>query len=550
MAVELSGTAAGTASLTATLNRDAALYASPSGQASVTAKLNRDAALTGSPAGTANAYGHVYAVPYYSSRPVFDQEIDWASEPSGRYRYDLKELDIGWLSPRYERIQKSTVQGFDVKVLLEDEGKLDDFEAFVDLLSGRLQGFWFPSPYSEIKIDSGVNSTQFKIEHQGWEAFWGDHPSQHLIFEKDDQRLFAKVTAVSDNYDGTETATIDQAHTIDETWTARKLLYARMASDEEEAEFLADNVQERRLRIVELPEEYAQAETGQRPVYLYHFWIYIPATGEQVDYYFTSLNVDIESNGQTYTSQPIEHAGHRDTVTGEDTNLQVRAVYDSWNPLAQFLPFSMPAPLWMEAIETTYGSPDTTTKLFTGRVQKVDLEGRSIRAEVANIIDALGRRFPKMMIQPRCNWFLFSTPCGVNSDNYKAEVTLTTVIGTRIDVDAQSPVNPDGDDNYSGAEANYFTFGYMVTGSGSETEIRSIIKSSEEWSGEMGLWINTPLRFATQGQAATIFAGCDKAGTTCDNKFDNFKRWGGHVVAPRNPTIEAMENERASGNKK
>ena len=57
----------------------------------------------------------------------------------------------------------------------------------------------------------------------------------------------------------------------------------------------------RSIRVVELPTEYVLAETGQRPVYLYHIWSDFNGTVQH--WHFTSHPLDIEIAGQEFRAR-------------------------------------------------------------------------------------------------------------------------------------------------------------------------------------------------------------------------------------------------------
>jgi hypothetical protein len=48
-----------------------------------------------------------------------------------------------------------------------------------------------------------------------------------------------------------------------------------------------------------------------------------------------------------------------------------------------------------------------------------------------------------------------------------------------------------------------------------------------------------------------VTAGCDGLSTTCQNKFNNFNRFGGFLAVPeRNPSLDSFINQNVNQGKK
>ena len=483
----------------------------------------------------------------FQTRPVFPFAANWAQTPAKRFSYELNERLLGFAAPRYERLQSHTLHGFDFDVLLEAEADLDAFDDFTSELRGRLDGFWVSSPFDVFQIEPGIasNST-FLIPHQGLADTFEDHPSQYVIFTKRDQPAqIGKIGSVAASSDRQELVTLDTALdvAIDHTWDARKLFYARLASDDEEGAFMADHLQTRRIRIVELPTEYETIETGSQPVYLYEFYMVTP--GETVNWRFTGLNESISSGADAFTTFPIQHDGHTRSIESE-ARFSVKSWYDAANPLSLFFPLKLSRPIGLRVYETTYAVPATRELIFHGKVEKADLTGKLITASCVSLLDALGRKFPRMMIQPRCNYLLFSTPCGVDSADHKATVEISDINGKYLTI--ETPVGQLL--GFTGAESNWLALGWLETGSGATYEIRQIDKSTFVAAGVMTLTLNAALNHADVGDQVTIYAGCDRSAAVCRDKFDNFRRWGGHVISPTNPTLTVPQAPAPAAGKK
>ncbi|MCL5099276.1 MAG: DUF2163 domain-containing protein [Candidatus Omnitrophica bacterium] len=476
----------------------------------------------------------------YLSRPIFPIPIDWSQTTAKTFSYDLHELLLGFAAPRHEPLQDFTIAGIQFSVWLNDESEIMDFEDFVDGLKGRLTGFWLPSPFTTCSVNAGVDASSFTIADQNWTDWYSDAASAYLVFTKAGATTqYAKISKIEDNGDGTEIVTLDSglANAVDPSWSVNRLLYVRLASDDIEFDFVADNRAAVPLRVIELTKEYAAIETGQQPVYLYEFSL---ATSPAIYWRFTSLNQDVTSSGVAFLTAPIDHGGHSQSLSQGQSSVTLEAWYEEGNPLTRFLPYHPSMPLWLTIYEIDYATPDTRTTIWKGLVETVKLKGRHITAECQAIVAALGRTFPRFFIQPHCNYALFSTSCGILTTNYQATGAIKSISGRSITVEGITE---------AWAE-NYAALGWLQVGAGQYLEIRNIETSTAVSGGEMTVQVDYALADAEVGDSITVYAGCDGTAATCKAKFENFSRWGGHVLAPSNLSVKAIEANTSTGNKK
>lgn len=479
----------------------------------------------------------------YLSRPVFEFPINWADTPVTEFNYDLREVAIALGEYPGHRLQEHIVKGIQFGLILDGEAEIEAFEAFVATCKGRLNGFWIRSREAAARITAGLSATQFKVEDQGWRNYWSsdDTPCQHIeLLGADGTILRGQIASVVSDNAGAETVTMTASLglTIDDTWTAYRLLYVRFASDDFDATAPADNREIRTVRIVELPAEYAAAETGLQPVYLYEVKL---RTTPEVVWRYTSFPIDVASSGNTWTAVAISHRSHSRRLGADASSLLVESWHDATNPFAMLFPGGMPKPLWVRVLRIDYTEPDAQEVVFHGAVSRVSLSGRKIVAECESVLAAIGRRFPRFYIQPRCNYVLFSAPCGVEPANYRATGTIDDMGGRKVQLSGFS---------HSGKAANWYALGYATVGASEKLEIRQIESSTEIVAGVIQLTLTEPLYHSTIGNLMTVNAGCDGAAATCKDKFSNFDRFGGHVLAPQNLSVRALEAETSTGNKK
>jgi hypothetical protein len=220
-----------------------------------------------------------------------------------------------------------------------------------------------------------ADTADFDIEAQGLAQTWADHPASHVWFTKAGaQPLAAEIVAVADNGDGTERVTIDVSTLIDDTWRAWPLHYVRLAQDVEQGTFEAEGLLVYSVRVVELPEEYVTAETGQRPVYVYHIWS--DFNGAVQDWRFTSHPLDITLAGQDYVAKRISHGSVSVSTRADREEVEIETLYEADNPLSLLFPLKLSTPLWVEILEGNLASELAPVPIFRGLALSASVQGR------------------------------------------------------------------------------------------------------------------------------------------------------------------------------
>lgn len=479
----------------------------------------------------------------YLDRPVFEFQIDWKRLPSAQFEYDLRELEIGFGPHAFAPLQDHVVHGFQFEVLLENPDEIAGMEDFFDGVKGRLQGFWLPGPQEAFRVVAfvaiGTGTTDFDIAGQGLTQTFGDHPATHILLTKSGETpIAAEITAVADNGDGTERVTVNVEATIDQTWRAWPLHYVRLAQDVEQGQFEAEGVLVYSVRVVELPTEYALAETGQRPVFLYHIWS--DFNGMAQHWYFTSHPLDITLAGQDYTARRITHGPMSLSTKANREEVSIETLYEPDNPLSLLFPLKISTPIWVEILEGNLATELAPVPIFRGLALSASVQGKKETVRCASAMDSMRGNVPAMMLQPRCNYRLYEpNTCRVDPDAHKLTITLVSTSGRQIVVSG-----------LSGQVAHYFAEGWIQFGTGQTYEVRTILGSTAETGGEVTLTLNASLSYAVATDSGTLFPGCDGTDGACLLKFNNFPNWGGHRIPLRNLTLKAMEIKVGSGGKK
>jgi hypothetical protein len=201
------------------------------------------------------------------------------------------------------------------------------------------------------------------------------------------------------------------------------------------------------------------------------------------------------------------------------------------------------------------GSVDT---LFSGQVITTSFDGPKISAKCRSIGSIFDRHIPTILIQPTCNFALYSTACGINSEVWKMTATVISYDGEHSLIIGQ----PSFVDQQAARPANavfehFFAGGKLEAGNGDSFTRRGILDSIA--NGEnIKLSIRHPIE--TIPTAIFIWPGCDGRRETClayhaednpEGKFDNFPRFGGFPFSPSgNPTLTKINRDYANQGKK
>jgi len=475
----------------------------------------------------------------YLTRPVFLLKPNWAEAISRQVTFDLREMDLGYGAPFFTPTEEWTVNAWQFEVMLATADEVADMDAFTAALVGPLNGFWLPAPFTAARILAGTDTTHFTIAGEQLNTFWNDRPDQHLFFTfTDGTQAAAKIqSVVVDGVNETVTLTTALPQVPDANTQAKKLLYVRLADDAESGEFLAEDLQARQIGVVELPQEYAAAQTGLQPIYLFHFWANAPIG---LHWRYTSFAAPVVSDGQVFSNWPIDFDGLMQSSDGSSDDLRIKARPDDAHPFALFFPVCFTGTLYVEVFVIDYSALDAQTLLFSGRVVSVEDIGTDYEAVCESRLGFLKRKVPRYLKGQNCQNILFD-PATCKAPRAIVETTVNifsvgigyppTVVCTFV-----FPVFA-----AKFQAANYLANGIFEAGLGINYEARSIVASSyDAGSSQLTLTLNVPL-IKTAGGQAQIVAGCDHTAATCQTKFNNYVNFNGFVaIPPRNPTLKAI----------
>ena len=486
----------------------------------------------------------------YLGRPVFLLQIDWSNPVNKPFTYDLSEVSLGFGAEVFTSLQLWTVRGYSLSLKLLDETSIKAFDDFTSSLLGRLTGFWLPVPFPTAEITAAVSATQFDVAGLGLTATWEDNPDQYLCFTAIDGTVqAAKITAVADRGAGIERVTIDTALNPAPVpgVTVQRLHYVRLADDTESGSFAAEGIQVRSLNVVELPGEYALAETGERPIYLYHLWCDAPTL---LHWYFTSFAADVVSNGIRHYARPITHGALKSSIQASRA-LEITAAYRDDSPFLLFLPVPLARPMNVQVSQIAFSDPDATTPIFTGQVRVVEDQGESLLARCDAFANVIKRKLPRMLIQEQCPYWLYDgATCRVERNRLETSGIIQAIhadsLPPTVDLTLAFPGSAHAAQWQS---ADWFAHGFIEAGLGADFQAIGVTASSYA-GGVLTLTLTSPLN-AEAGAWVQLVPGCDRTADTCRTKFNNFVNFGGFVNIPlRNPSLKAVNTNVSSGGKK
>jgi uncharacterized phage protein (TIGR02218 family) len=471
----------------------------------------------------------------YESRPVFTWEPLWSGGAIKPLQYDLRELSLGYGAPTLNPIAPHIVRVWEFSVLLKDAPEAYAWEQFWDAAQGRLKGFWFPEPAAAGLVVSGTGST---VVLEGSNLVAGD---RIWISRPIGNPICRQITAIAETL-SQQTLTLDSAlpADLDRHCRARLLLYARFASDEDKATSSGEGIGRHKVRVVELPKEYAAAESGRRPVVLYRF--VMDADGDLVEWHYTSHLDAIVTGETTWTPAAIEHGSIRRAAKADREDVTVTAVMATGTPWSRLFPRTLGRPLWLEICEVDLSNLASATVVFVGRLRKPTIEGRKVTMPFASFLDALSPQIPTAEIAPSCNHCLYSAACGVSRAAHRVTATISALSGTQLTITAAG---------LAGKPAHWYAGGYIDAGDLGTLETRTVRGSSAADGDDVVIHIDSAFAFATVGSEVRIHPGCDLTPATCDAKFDNFINFGGFgYVTQTNLALRGIEYDTTGGQKK
>ena len=376
---------------------------------------------------------------------------------------------------------------------------------------------------------------------------------------------------------------LDQPLTIPYTIGATQvspLILSRFQQPEIEFSFLTDELAIVKSAFKEVPEEYAADElnpSGKQDAraYLYKFSM----TGYS-PWLFTSFEMPITHGTDVYVPKHFEHSESVENVNMEqdELTLKSRRFWDATtaslrNPLGYFLPLRLEAVLYLDIYECLPDSDGVVTSvntIFKGQVASASFDGPMIDAKCYGISSLFDRKIPNILMQPTCNYAVYSAPCGLLAADWKMSSTVVSYTAGSYEIIVTPPVFTDDTPTQARPTVSvfdhFFAAGKFEKGTASTFERRGVLDSVANGSN-IKITLRHPFDVTpVVSETIYLWAGCDGASGTCKafddtmvagsavnptGKFGNFDRFGGFPFVPLgNPTVAKVNKDYSQGGKK
>ena len=157
---------------------------------------------------------------------------------------------------------------------------------------------------------------------------------------------------------------------------------------------------------------------------------------------------------------------------------------------------------------------------FVGRVSDVECSRNQVKVKIKSLLEFLNIQMPRNVYIPPCIHTLYDSGCALNKASFSASATVTAATASTITV--STAAQADG----------YFDNGFLTWLTGGNAGTNTTVKS----------WLGSPvnqvtfgrplLTMPTIGDTLTLYAGCDKLQSTCQNKFSNLVHFRGFPYIP------------------
>lgn len=294
-----------------------------------------------------------------------------------------------------------------------------------------------------------------------------------------------------------------------------------------------------RVAFTELVDEYAPADgetlgvsigDSGLLVHLFTFTRRLP-DDSTTTYRHTDAAASVVHGGNTYTHLPLRITGeivHSLNLDADTMTLEVTS-RDGADPLA--LALLDGDGVWTVTVSEYNGT--SAAVIFAGELRGPSAQGPNVRAEVVRLGGIGERPIPAVVVQPRCNYAVYSAACGLSKATW-AFTGTTTAAAAAGDATLTVTASAPGVAGTAWQAANWFTGGNVITGGRGYR-----IRASSYAAGVLTLTLAGTLRADVANGAALAFhRGCDGRSETCEDVFDNYARFGGFPFLPvGNPAL-------------
>lgn len=227
------------------------------------------------------------------------------------------------------------------------------------------------------------------------------------------------------------------------------------------------------------------------------------------DFFFTSDNKSVLYSGDTYTPVPISRS---DIISSQElakANLEVRISLNQ-----------VDAKRWITTVidssisVVVFKQEDAvTSQIWEGRLTSIKAGKADVIMTFESSFTSLRNPGMRKRYQRTCPHVLYGDECKAVKASFGTAATATTVRDTDITV-SEAALQPDG----------FYSGGILEDASGASRFIRSHSGST--------LTLSRPLFGLANGNSITIFPGCARTTTVCNDRFSNIAHFGGYPFIP------------------
>lgn len=163
--------------------------------------------------------------------------------------------------------------------------------------------------------------------------------------------------------------------------------------------------------------------------------------------------------------------------------------------------------------------PIGIVNVFFGRTAEIDFGRSSVTINMNDMRELLAIQMPRNLYTAPCRYALFGPGCTLDKSGFAVNVMVTGQRGNQIVKTTASEAD------------GYFSLGSMKFTSGPNAGLELMIRQSAYSDGQQTLIAPFPFD-VENGDAATLYPGCDKTQATCATKFSNLVNFGGFPYIP------------------
>lgn len=243
----------------------------------------------------------------------------------------------------------------------------------------------------------------------------------------------------------------------------------------------------------------AKEEASQRkPVEIYKIW----RMDEATFWYYTSGDVDIDFDGETYVSENLQRGRSKYDSNLEVTTMEIKTQFENV-PTNGFLSVNPIEILWIQIMKLhREQSPLEADVVFIGQIKSVSFKGVDANVECVGFEHFLKKTIPTWRYQLTCNHQVFNTHCGLDEDDFKETGTVTLDATKTILTGAIFALEDDG--HWIGGRVKF------------GVESRTIV-------AHIGTQVTIMYKMIEleDNDSVDAFPGCDQRAETCRDKYDN-----------------------------